>query len=187
MSAWIQHGDIERTYYPGGYDAITVLADHRGDRDDVVLPDVSQWPEKRVAVPGHSDIARLSRQRRAGNMTDRAPERSCIGSFQDDRRKTQAWNFNAANEASGRDRRQGYRQSGGRGLSGPAVGLQPVRQQLLELAALPILENPGVGENEPAIRKHRDGGAKEQTLSPPQNPSQRFSLNYDSHLARSAW
>src|ERR1035437_1690245 len=60
-SAGIQHRDIGRTHYFSGHDAITVLAEQRGERDDVILSDVSQRPKERVAVPGNTDVPLLSR------------------------------------------------------------------------------------------------------------------------------
>ena len=51
---WIRHR--------GGHCAITVCAAQCGERDDVVLPDVSEGPEKCIAMPGDAKIPRLFRQ-----------------------------------------------------------------------------------------------------------------------------
>src|ERR1035437_511945 len=59
--AGIQDRDIVWMHDPGGHDAITVLAEQRGERNDVVLADVSQGPEEGVAVPGNGNVPRLSR------------------------------------------------------------------------------------------------------------------------------
>ena len=55
--AGIQHFDGGWTHYLGGHHAIAVLAEQRGKRDNVVLPDVSQRPEERVAVPGNTYVS----------------------------------------------------------------------------------------------------------------------------------
>jgi len=61
IGAGIQHRHIMWVHHPGGHDAITVLAQQRGERNGVVPLDVSQGPEKGVAVPGNANIARMSR------------------------------------------------------------------------------------------------------------------------------
>src|ERR1039458_8741875 len=61
IPAGIQLRDTVGPYDPGGYDAITVVAEQRGERNDVVPPDVSKRPEERVAVPGNTDVPRLTR------------------------------------------------------------------------------------------------------------------------------
>jgi hypothetical protein len=71
---------------------------------------VSQWPEKRVAVPGNTHVSGPSWQRRAGNVADRATEDGGADSLDDDRRKTEARDLNPANQAAVRDRpRWGFR------------------------------------------------------------------------------
>src|ERR1039458_1424741 len=50
-----QHGDIVGPHDAGGDDAVTELAEQGGEGNHVVVADVSQWPEKRVAVPGNAD------------------------------------------------------------------------------------------------------------------------------------
>src|ERR1017187_2883288 len=61
IPAGIQLRDTVGPYDPGGHDAITVVAEERGERNDVVPPDVSKRPEERVAVPGNTDVPRLTR------------------------------------------------------------------------------------------------------------------------------
>ena len=60
-----------------------------------------------------------------------------------------------------------------------------VFEQALQIATLPLLENPGIHHNEPAITQQQDGTGKEQTLGPFQTPAERFSLNQDSHFESS--
>ena len=99
------------------------IAEQRGYGDDVVLPDVSQRPEKRVAVRGNTGVSRLSRQRRTGNMAGRAPKGSCARSFDDHHRNAQTRNIKKADHAGIRcSRRRGDR--------------CPVSKQALELMAL---------------------------------------------------
>src|ERR1019366_2526028 len=167
---------------PGGHDAITELAEPRGERNDVVLADVSQWPEERVAVPGNAYVPRLSRQRRTGNMADRAPQGFGADSLHDDRRKAEARNFNAANQAA-QGRRRICGGSGGRGLTYPAVRLLADGQQPLEFAPLSLLEYPGVHQNVRAIGQQQDAAGQQYALRPPRNPPQRLSGNYQPHLA----
>src|ERR1039457_6724593 len=159
--AGIQHPDIGWTYYLGGHDAITVLAEQRGERNDVVLPDVSQRPEKRVAVPGNANVPRLSRKRRAGNMASRAAQSESVHAFDDDYREAETRNLNAAKQAAGHGRRRGFRRSGGRNATSCAARFLPVMQQLFEVAALPLLVEPAVRQNQPAITQHQDAGGAE--------------------------
>ena len=106
---WIRHR--------GGHCAITVCAAQCGERDDVVLPDVSEGPEKCIAMPGDAKIPRLSRQSRAGNMAHRAPQGSSASSFHDYRGKAETLGFNTTNQAVDRDWRRG--RYSGRGATGP--------------------------------------------------------------------
>ena len=99
ISVRIQHRDVVRAHHLGGHDAVAVLAARCGKRDDVVALDVSQRPEERVAVPGDSDIAGLSRQCRPSDVPGRAPERGLVGSFDDDHGDAQARNLDAADQA----------------------------------------------------------------------------------------
>ena len=59
-----QHGDIVGPHDGGGDDAVTELTEQGGEGNHVVVADVSQWPEKRVAVSGNADVSLLSRKRR---------------------------------------------------------------------------------------------------------------------------
>src|ERR1035441_9268010 len=63
-----QHGDIVGPHDAGGDDAVTELTEQRGEGNHVVVADVSQGPEKRVAVSGNADVTLLSRKRRTGDM-----------------------------------------------------------------------------------------------------------------------
>ena len=71
LSACLQYRDIIRTHDRSGYNFIAVLAKQRADGNDVVRPDVFERPEERVAMPGNTDVALLSRECCAGNMADR--------------------------------------------------------------------------------------------------------------------
>ena len=77
----VQDRDVVRTHNFSGNHAIAVLAAQRGQRDDIVGLDVSQRPEERIAVPGDSNVARLSRQRGAGDMPHSAPKGLVAGAF----------------------------------------------------------------------------------------------------------
>ena len=89
----IQYPDVIWTYYADGHDAVAVIALDRSDRDDIVPADISQWPEERVAMPRDANVAGLSRQPRAGDMADRAPESGSRGSFDDHCGNAETCNF----------------------------------------------------------------------------------------------
>src|SRR5205807_2481761 len=46
VRAWVQYRDIRRAHDPDGNDPIAVIPSDCRQLDDVVLPDVSQWPEE---------------------------------------------------------------------------------------------------------------------------------------------
>lgn len=93
-----QHTDIVWPHYLSGHHAITVFTAQCFQGDDVVLPDIMQRPEKRVAMSGNSNIPRLPRQSHSSNVANRAPQGGSIGSFHYNRRKAQARDFNAADQ-----------------------------------------------------------------------------------------
>ena len=103
----------------------------------------------------------LSRQRRAGNMSDRAPESGFVDPFDDHRGKEETWDLNAADQAV-RPRRHG--------CTGVLARRAPITQQAVEIQALAPLENPGVHQRESAIAQKQDGAGKERTLGPLQDP-----------------
>src|ERR1700693_4555529 len=61
VRAGLQHFDVGWTYYPGGDHAIAVRAEQSGEGDYVVPLNVSQRPEKRVAVAGNTHVPGLAR------------------------------------------------------------------------------------------------------------------------------
>ena len=64
----------------------------------------SKRPEERVAVPGKPRVATLSRQYRAGYMAD-GDAKSVLANFlENDRRKADARNLNAADQSVWRNR-----------------------------------------------------------------------------------
>src|SRR5689334_5341949 len=55
VRAGVQHRDIRGAHDPGRNDAIAEIPGDGGERDNVVLPDVSQRPEEGVAMAGDAD------------------------------------------------------------------------------------------------------------------------------------
>src|ERR1017187_532309 len=127
-----QHGDIVGPHDAGGDDAVTELAEQGGEGNRVVPADVSQWPEKRVAVPGNADVSRLSRKCRTGDMADRPAQGGGANPLDDDDRKAETWNVEAADQAGGWGRQQpGRPRSGGRVL-GCRAGLLAAPEQPID-------------------------------------------------------
>src|ERR1017187_7150297 len=127
-----QHSDIVGPHDDGGDDAVTELAEHRGEGDHVVPANVSQWPEERVAMPGNADVSRLSRKCRTGDMADRPAEGGGANPLDDDDRKAETWNVEAADQAGGWGRQQpGRPRSGGRVL-GCRAGLLAAPEQPID-------------------------------------------------------
>jgi hypothetical protein len=97
--AGIQHRDVAWLHHPRRHDAIAVVAGDSGERDEVVLPYVSQGPKKRIAVSGDAYVAGPSRQRRTGDMACRAPQGSGSGPLDHHRRKAQTLDLDPADQA----------------------------------------------------------------------------------------
>src|ERR1039458_9166746 len=177
-----QHSDIVGPHDAGRDDAITELAEQGGEGNHVVAADVSQWPEKRVAVPGNADVSLLSRKCRTGDMADRPAEGGGANPLDDDDRKAETWNVEAADQAGGWGRQQpGRPRSGGRVLgcrAGPPAG----PEQPIEAAVLGLLENPGVQHNVGAPGDQREADDKEQALGPEHHTPQRLFGNHQPHL-----
>jgi len=147
----IQDPNIIRIDHAGGNHTVAVLALQGGNRDAVVSPNIPQRPEKGIAMRGDPHIAKLTRERRTGNMSRRAPESSLILSFDDHHGEGEARDFEAADQAAGRHRQKAWRRMGRQAVYFGAARRVRVVQPALEIAALPPLERPGVPYNESAI------------------------------------
>jgi hypothetical protein len=79
-----------------GQNAISILTLQGGHRDDVILADITQRPEKRVAVPAKNHITVLTWPWRARYMAHCAPEGAPVVSFHYYRGKSQTRDFNPA-------------------------------------------------------------------------------------------
>jgi len=177
--AWIQHRDSSRRHHSGRHDAVAVVAAQRGERDDVVLPDVSQGPEERVPMRGKSGVTRLARQCRAGNMADSTPQSVFARSFEDDRGQADALDLDAANRpssivadhrAAGFAIRDAFREPRAR---------HPVAVRTRCSPPWKIHVSPTPPRNSP----RPDGAREENALHPPQNPLERLFRDHEPHLA----
>ena len=63
--------------------------------------DIPQRTEKRVAVPAESDVARLPRQWRSGNVANGTAQGLWVVAFHEHDGEPEARNFKPANQASG--------------------------------------------------------------------------------------
>ena len=96
--------DLER------FDFVFEIAAQRRESDLVLDPQILQRAKERVPVSGEAHVAGLPRQRRAGNMSDRAPESGSVDPFDDHRGKQETGNLNAADQT--------VRRGGGRAFAG---------------------------------------------------------------------
>ena len=67
-----QNGDVGRAHDFGGDDAVTIFALQRGQQNNVILPDIAQRTEQRVAMASDAHVAGLARERRSANVARRA-------------------------------------------------------------------------------------------------------------------
>ena len=104
VCGWTQYRDFRWIHDSRGHHTVAVLASQRRNRDQVVLNDPSERPEERVAVPGKPRVAKLSRQCRAGYVADGEAESVLADSLENDRRKTDARDLNAADHSVWRNR-----------------------------------------------------------------------------------
>jgi len=155
-------------HHARGDDTVEIFGPYGGERDDVVQTDVSQRPEESIAMRRDSNVAWLARYSRALNMAGRAPEGGVVGSFDDHRRQADACDFDSADETVNRD------------------GRRFVNQQALQITGLPLLKDPGVQQDEPAVSQRQGGAGEKETPDPLQSLFQRFSRNQNLHLAP-AW
>ena len=109
-----------------------------GDRDDVVEANLSQRPEKRIAVRRDSNVAWLPWYSRTSNVARRASERGVIGSFDDHRRQPYTIDFDSSDQTV-------------RGLFARRRG------QVFQTIGLPVLVNPRVQQNESAVSDRQKG------------------------------
>jgi hypothetical protein len=79
-----------RIDYLRGNDAVAEFASLRHQNYDVVEPDVSQGPKKRVAMAGEAHVSGLSGQRRARDMSHRASKHILSGALRNHGGKAQA-------------------------------------------------------------------------------------------------
>src|SRR5579871_3043885 len=166
--AGVQHRNVVRAHHARRYHAITILAVERSDRDDVVGVNILQRPKKRIAVTGKGTVARLSRQRGAGNMAHRAPKNPCVVPFDQYNGEAETRDFKAANQTTGLNRRQ---------MASRVADLE----QAPQIDALPVLEDGRIDENEATIPQEHGTAGKEQTLGPPQDRVHPFSVGSDFH------
>ena len=75
----IKDFDRMRIDYLRGNDAVAEFASLRHQNYDVVEPDVSQGPKKRVAMAGEAHVSGLSGKRRARDMSHRASKHILSG------------------------------------------------------------------------------------------------------------
>jgi hypothetical protein len=61
--------------------------------NNVVLANVSQRPEERVAVPGNGHVAGISRKGGSLDVPQSKMQRAVVGSLEDDNGQVQAWNL----------------------------------------------------------------------------------------------
>jgi hypothetical protein len=113
-------------------------------------------------MPGDTYVASLTRERRAGNMTGRAPESGLIFSFDNDHGETKARDFETSDQSAGRDSQKAWRRIGERTLG---------MQLAFETAAFPILENPGVRQDVSAVTQRQARAGEQYPPAPLQNLS----------------
>src|SRR4051794_35426423 len=94
--AGIKDGYVAGVNHLCGDDPVTVLGVDRCQRDDVVLPDIPQGPEERVAVGGNAHVARNSGHSRPGDVARGAPQGRRGGPLDYHRGKAQPTDFDAA-------------------------------------------------------------------------------------------
>jgi hypothetical protein len=87
-----------RIDYLRGNDAVAEFASLRHQNYDVVEPDVSQGPKKRVAMAGEAHVSGLSGKRRARDMSHRASKHILSGALRNHSGKAQARDRNPADE-----------------------------------------------------------------------------------------
>ncbi len=120
-------------------------------------------------MSGQAHVAGLSRQRRAGNMSDDAPQSGSVDPFDDDLGKEETWNLNSADQT--------LRRNKGLRLSSTFARQALNTQQAVEIPALAPLENPGVPQGKPAIAQKQNGAGDERPLGPLQNPPEWLGPN----------
>src|SRR6202046_4144441 len=90
--------DRMRIDYLRGNDAVAEFASPRHQNYDVVEPDVSQGPKKRVAMASEAHVSGLSGKRRARDMSHRASKHILSGTRRNHSEKAQARDRNPADE-----------------------------------------------------------------------------------------
>jgi hypothetical protein len=100
-------------------------------------------------------------------MADSAAQSALVDSFDDDRREVKTRDLNAADQSVDRGCQRGFRLSEGIGGWRPDARRAVVIQQAVEIAALLLLENPGIQQDERAVAQECDAGDNQGTLIPP--------------------
>src|SRR5580704_17178283 len=95
----IKDFDRMRIDYLRGNDAVAEFSSLRHQNYDVVEPNVSQGPKKRVAMAGEAHVSGLSGKRRARDMSHRASKHILSGALCNHSGKAQARDRNPADEA----------------------------------------------------------------------------------------
>jgi len=170
-------------HHPYRLHFVLEIAGERREFDFIVDLQIFQRAKERVPVPGQADVAGMSRQRRAGNMSHPAAQGGSIDPFGDHGGKKQTRDFQAADQTVYGDGRRGLRGGGDLRLRRALAGHLPVAQQAIELPALASLENPGVHQDECAIAQKQDAARKEPALAPSQHPAEWLFFKYKPHGA----
>jgi hypothetical protein len=150
-----QNRDISGTHDFGGHDAVAIFALQSSEQDDVILPDVPQGPEQRIAVAGDAYVPGLSRQRRPANVPAGAAQSGFVGTFGDYHSHAEARDFHSPQQSI-------------HGIRAGTWGRRRL-QLTVESTARLTLKVPGIGKRESTITQQAGSGGEESGLRPVQN------------------